>query len=169
MSLLARSVWLVAPLAWTACAAGLNVSTKERASLAIREYVEGIRWGRLPDAAQYLDEERKARLFDQGKLLEEELEIADAEVVAMQIDRQDPKRTKIIARVDYVWSLKRRGIVEKTTTRQVWTDHGISFQLLEETRIGGSPLTLFDEPVRRAGEATRPLKSALEGATRSVR
>ena len=60
----------------------------------------------------------------------------------------DKKKQTATARVDYTWSLKTRGIVEKTTTKQKWEKKDSDWVLASEERVKGAPLVLFEEPKR---------------------
>jgi hypothetical protein len=123
-----------------------DYSAKDRLLNAAREYNDGVRWGRYESAADHLPADRRRAFIDRHKNLEEELEISDAEVIS--IDLEGAKKDRAKARVEYVWSLKRQGLIEKTATEQVWEQKGSTWILASETRTKGEPLTLFDEPVR---------------------
>jgi hypothetical protein len=125
------------------CIAGMGYSTRDKVTEATREYNSGVRWGRYEQAAEHLPKDRRHRFFERHKALEDELEIADCEVVNLDIDT---KKQEATARVDYVWSLKRVGLVEKTSTDQTWRKIDGEWRLSSEVRVKGSPLTLFDEP-----------------------
>ena len=58
----------------------------------------------------------------------------------------DKKKQTATARVEYTWSLKTRGIVEKTTTKQKWERRDSEWVVAGEERVKGAPLVLFDEP-----------------------
>ncbi len=123
-----------------------DYSSKDRLANAAREYNDSVRWGRYEAAADHVSVDRRRAFIDRHKNLEEELEISDAEVIS--IDLEGTKKDKAKARVEYVWSLKRQGLIEKTSTEQVWEQKGSVWIMASETRTKGEPLTLFDEPVR---------------------
>jgi hypothetical protein len=142
---LAVCVWLFV-LVLPGCLMGAGYSTKDRVTTAAREYNDGVRWGKYEQAAIHIAKGKRELFMEKHKNLEDELEIADYEMVALDIDRSDRKHDKITARVEYTWTLKRVGLVEKTTTRQTWEEHDGDWLMAKEERIKGSPLTLFDEP-----------------------
>ena len=131
------------------CLAGMGYSTEDRVTAAAREYNEGVRWGRLEKAADHLQKAERDRFYDRHKNVEDELEIADCEIVSLVIDKSDKKVTRATATVQYAWTLKRVGLVEKTTTVQKWEERDREWLLVSETRKKGSPLTLFDEPGKK--------------------
>jgi hypothetical protein len=130
------------------CIAGMGYTTRDRVTAAAREYNEGVRWGRLEQAAAHLERARRAGFVDRHKALEDELEIADYELVSLELDKSDKKLPRATARVEYTWSLKRRGLVEKTSTDQRWEERDGEWLLAAEVRVKGAPLSLFDEPPR---------------------
>lgn len=130
-------------LALTGCIAALGYSSLDQVSTAAREYNEDVRWGRFDKAAKHVPSDVRQRFIDKHSNLEEELEIADFEMSGIEVDK---KKQTATARIDYTWSLKRRGIVEKTTTKQKWERHDSEWVLASEERVKGAPLVFFDEP-----------------------
>ena len=132
------------------CIAGMGYTTRDRVTLAAREYNEGVRWGKLDQAGQYVRREERERFFDRHKRLEDELQFVDFEVTQLDVDKSDKKHDRATVRVEYTWTLRSTGLVEKTATLQKWEeDHG-TWTIRSETRTKGSPLTLFAEPVKAA-------------------
>ncbi len=129
----------------TGCIAALGYSTLDQVSTAAREYNEDVRWGRFDKAAKHVPTEVRQRFIDKHSNLEDELEIADFEMSGIEVDK---KKQTATARIDYTWSLKRRGIVEKTTTKQKWERRDTEWVLASEERVKGAPLVFFDEPAR---------------------
>src|SRR5262249_52800476 len=123
------------------CIAGMGYFMRVKVTEATRVDNSGRCWGPCDQAPVRLPQESGHRFFERHKALEEELEIADCEVVNLDIDT---KKQEATARVDYVWSLKRVGLVEKTSTDQTWRKIDGEWRLSSEVRVKGSPLTLFD-------------------------
>jgi hypothetical protein len=137
-------------LAFVALAAGCMLdgySAREKVATAAREYNDGVRWGRFEVAAEHVQPEKRRRFVERHKALEEELEIADYEMTGIELDG---KKERATAHVEYTWTLKRVGLVEKTATEQVWELAGGRWIVASETRVRGKPLSLFDEPPRKA-------------------
>jgi hypothetical protein len=135
---------------WSGCISGMGYSTEDRVTAAAREYGQGVRWGRLEDAAIHLKAEQKKRFYDRHKEVEDELEINDWELISLDVDKSDKKKTRATARCEYQWTLKRQGLLQKTSTEQKWEELGGHWVMLSETRTRGKPLTLFDEPSKEA-------------------
>ncbi|MCU1276941.1 MAG: hypothetical protein JWM53_487 [bacterium] len=143
---------LLAPLLlipFTACLAGMGYSTMDQVTQAAREYNEDVRWGRFDKAAKHVPNDTRQRFIDKHANLEEDLEIADFELTNIEVDK---KKQTATARIDYTWSLKTRGIVEKTTTKQKWERRDSEWVVAAEERIKGAPLVFFDEPARAAAK-----------------
>jgi hypothetical protein len=137
-------IWPVLLLA--GCMPGMGYSTIDQVTNAAREYNEDVRWGRYDQAADHIAKDRRDRFVERHTSLDEQLEIADFELLNIVIDK---KKETASARVDYTWTLKNRGIVEKTTTKQAWEKQDGHWIMASETRVKGSPLVLFDEPAKR--------------------
>jgi hypothetical protein len=125
------------------CIAGAGYSLRDRITEAAREYNDGVRWGRLEQAVVHVPAERRERFVNRHAQLEDELEIADCEMVHLEVDAKHERAT---ARVEYLWSLRRRGLVEKTATDQDWVRKDGQWVVDREVRVKGAPLVLFDEP-----------------------
>jgi hypothetical protein len=154
-SLVALGVALGVALA--GCITGMGYSTVDQVTNAAREYNNDVRWGRYEQAATHVPRDKRARFVEKRSQLDDELEIADFELVNIVIDKQKETAS---ARVDYTWMLKERGIVEKTTTKQNWERRDGVWVVAQEVRVKGTPLSLFDEPPRPpATETTATDKS----------
>lgn len=116
----------------------------------MREFNEDVRWGRLDEASHKVPSDSRSRFYERRKGLEEELEMADSDVVAVEIDKSDKKVNRATVKVDWAWTLKRVGVVEKTTTKQSWEERKEGWVMVREERLRGSPLSIFDEAPRRA-------------------
>src|SRR6185312_12758017 len=142
MRILLAAIALV-PL--TACIAALGYSSMDQITTAAREYNEDVRWGRYDQAAKHVPSDTRQRFIDQHANLDDDLEIADFEMSSIELDK---KKQTATARIDYTWSLKTQGIVEKTTTKQKWERKDSEWILASEERVKGAPLVLFEEPKR---------------------
>jgi hypothetical protein len=139
---LALAAALTAP---AGCMAGMGYSTADQVTNAAREYNNDVRWGRYDKAAKHVPTDTRQRFIDKHANLDEDLEIADFEMSGIELDK---KKQTATARIDYTWSLKTRGIVEKTTTKQKWEKKDSEWILASEERVKGAPLVLFEEPKR---------------------
>jgi hypothetical protein len=137
-----RLVVLVVALVTAGCVEGMGYSTKDRVTMAAREYNDGVRWGKYEQVARFVTSDRRKRFVERHKDLDDELEIADYELTGIDVDK---KKDRATAHVDYTWTLKRTGLVERTSTDQHWEERDGEWVVSSEVRTKGSPLVLFDE------------------------
>lgn len=130
----------------------MAVSTKDKIVNLARQYGDDIRWSRIEVASRTVGAARRAQFVEQHKALEDDLEFADFELLDVEVE---PKQQKAISRVDYTWTRKRQGLLQKTTTEQTWEYQSGNWVLTKESRLRGAPLVLFDEP-RKEANASAP-------------
>ena len=140
----------LALVALTGCIGAMEYSSLDQVTIAAREYNQDVRWGRYDKAAKHVPVDTRQRFIDKHANLEEDLDIEDFEMSGIEVDKTKKTAT---ARVEYTWSLKTRGIVEKTTTRQKWERRDGEWVLAAEERVKGAPLVFFDEPARAEAKA----------------
>jgi len=126
--------------------AGSGYSTRDKITQAAREYNDGVRWQKWEQAASHIAKDERTRFLERHQAYEDELEIADYELVAIDIDKSDKKKDKATARIDYTWTLKRQGLLQKTSTLQRWEEGSDGWVMCSEERLRGAALPLFDEP-----------------------
>ena len=127
----------------TGCIGAMEYSSLDQVTIAAREYNQDVRWGRFDSAAKHVPVDTRDRFIAKHANLEDDLEIADFEMAGIEVDKTKKSAT---ARIEYTWSLKTRGIVEKTTTKQRWERRDSEWVLASEERVKGAPLVFFDEP-----------------------
>jgi len=124
----------------------LNYSTKDKLVNMARQYGDDVRWNRVESAALTVGAERRKLFIEQHRALEDDLEFADFELLDLEVA---PDKKKATSRADYVWTRKREGLVQKTTTEQKWESVDGNWVMVKETRLRGAPLVLFDEPAKK--------------------
>jgi len=139
-------------MALSGCFIFTNYNAKERLTVAAREFNDDVRWSRFEQAGAKIPPEKRQAFIERHRALEDELEIADYELAGVDVDKSDKKMTRATARVEFTWTMKRRGLLEKTVIKQSWEDRDGGWVVVKEERQRGSSLTLFDEPPR----ATNP-------------
>jgi hypothetical protein len=118
-----------------------GISRRDELLIAVHEYADGIRWGKIEQSAIHLPVERRQAFAEKCGALEDELEVVDYEVQRVELDRATDAAT---VRVTVSWSLKRRGIIERTVVEQRWEQRGSAWVLTKQSRLRGSPLTILD-------------------------
>lgn len=130
--------YALALVAVSSCAGGMT--KRDEMMFAVREFNDGVRWGKIDASAAHLPIEARQKFAERYTGLEEELEVVDYELVRVDIA---PGGKSAVVRVDVSWSLRRRGIVEKTTVEQRWEELG-GWVLTRETKLRGAPLPIFE-------------------------
>jgi hypothetical protein len=148
---------LVAALALAGCFAE-GYSMKDRVTEAARRFNEGVRWNKVDQSVTYLPKDAQQAFVERMAALEDELEFADSEMIRLEVDK---KRDRATARMTYTWMLKRRGLMEKTSTEQTWVEKDRQWSLVREVRLSGSPLPLWKEPAE-VSEDDQPDRAASE-------
>jgi hypothetical protein len=109
----------------------------------VREVNDGVRWNRLEQATAHMAVADRRHFADRHAPLADELEVTDYDVTRIDIDQKHDTATVI---VDVSWSMKRRGLLERTVVEEKWALHGGDWMLTRESRLRGSVLPLYDEP-----------------------
>ena len=135
------------------CANGL-FSDRDRLKMALEEYHDGLRWGKVEASAAHLPVAERLRFAERFQQLQGDLEVMDYEVQRIEWDRP---RGIANVRVDVSRSLKRRGIVERSVLEQRWQEVGGGWLIARQRRIAGAALPLLDEePVKTAPVSSAP-------------
>jgi hypothetical protein len=117
-------------------------SMKDRVTEAARRFNDGVRWNKLDQSVTYLPKDDQQIFLERMSALEDELEFAESEMVRLDVDK---KRERATTRMSYSWMLKRRGLMEKTSTEQTWVEKEGKWTMVREVRLSGSPLPLWKE------------------------
>jgi hypothetical protein len=134
-----RALLLLAFLLAGGCYAPMG--PREELVWAVREYSDGIRWNKIDQSARHLPVEKRQPFAERYGAVEDELEVVDYEVQRVEYDR---KTDSAEVRVDISWSLKRRGVIERTVLQQHWEQKGHLWMLARQSVVRGTPLPLLD-------------------------
>lgn len=137
----------VAALLLFGCLPGM--SKRERLTEAVREFNDGVRWGKYELSVMHLAVADRRRFADRHTALADELEIADYEVQRIDVDSKTDTAEVL---VDISWSLKHRGLLERTQVAQKWEERLGQWVMVKEERRSGAPMSLFDERPRAAAQ-----------------
>src|SRR5262245_58225594 len=85
--------------------AGVMFNDRDRLKMALEEYNDGLRWGKVESSVAHLPVAQRQAFAERFSQLHSELEVMDYEVQRIQWDRDHGTAT---ARVEVSWSLKRR-------------------------------------------------------------
>lgn len=143
MRFLLLTVATIAMIAMVAC--GASPANKSQSFMeSVRGYNEGIRWQRWTHAAAHISPRERDDFLDERDELEDDLRITDYQIRHVTLG---PKSQRARVLVKYEWHSDRKGIVNHTTSRQMWERHGRRWILAEEYRIRGEEMPgLAEEP-----------------------
>lgn len=156
-------------LVLTGCLAGcltVGLSDRDRLKMALEEYNDGLRWGKVEAACAHLPVALRQPFAERFQQLSGELEVMDYEVQRIEWDK---KQGTARVRVDMSWSLKRRGIVERTVLEQKWQEAGTGQWIVaEQRRITGSQVPFLDDPPPAAAAPPPPSAPAPAPTSRVI-
>jgi hypothetical protein len=116
-----------------------NMSSTRKIGDTVHDMNDQARWGRLGDAAQYVDPTYRGQYLANHKLWGSTVQLADAEVVHVQIAQGAEHAT---AFVTYSWYATDTMTLHQSVVRQRWQSLGSSYALISEVVVQGDPQLL---------------------------
>ena len=108
-----------------------------------RTYNNDLRWARYEVASTRMPKQEGQRFLKRASLLEDELEIADHEVVSVTFEDSSGEAAQVVVRFE--WYLKREPVVRRTYILQSWKFDDGAWQVKDQRRSRGERLGLFLE------------------------
>jgi hypothetical protein len=102
------------------------------------------RWGRIDDAALFVDGPYRQRFVDQHRRWGSEIQLADSEVINIRLSSDSAEGS---AFVSYSWYEMNDMTLHETTLQQQWKARGRTFALAAEVVVRGDP-TLLSPPAK---------------------
>jgi hypothetical protein len=130
--------------------AGLRPTEKLKQS--IQELNEAARWGRLDLASQYVGPNYRQRFFAVHASWGKQMQIADLEMVRLDID---PNKSVAAASIAISWYGLNEMTLRQTVVRQRWKQREGQYVLDDEQVIDGDP-SLIAKPDRPTPSPTAP-------------
>jgi hypothetical protein len=123
-----------------------NTSPAKKISDTVRDLNENARWGRIGDASLLVDASYRNTFLSAHQGWGSEIELADSEVVHVQIT---PDAEHASAIVTYSWYAMDTMTLHETTVRQRWSAVSGGYALFSEAIVKGDPRLLHSpEPER---------------------
>jgi hypothetical protein len=116
-----------------------NASPTRKISDVVHDMNDQARWGRMGDAAQYVDPTYRGTYLANHRHWGSAVQLADAEVVHVQIASDASNAT---AFVTYSWYSTDDMTLHQSVVRQRWNSVEENFVLFSETVVQGDPLLL---------------------------
>jgi len=129
--------WLLI-LAFSGCFMANN-SPAKKISDSVRDMNENARWGRIGDASLYVDTSYRNTFLSAHQDWGSEIEVADTEVVQVQIAPDEEHASAIVS---YSWYATDTMTLHQTTVRQRWSAVGSGYALFSEAIVKGDPRLL---------------------------
>ncbi len=132
------------------CACG--GSSMKRANMLlddVRGYHDGLRWERFSQAVLRLPPAERGEFLEVRDELSDDLRISDYDIVRVHYLKKD-MRAEVV--VKYMWHLDSRGIVHRTSAREIWERRGKRWILTSEIRSRGKEMPGLDEPEKEPEE-----------------
>jgi 5,10-methenyltetrahydromethanopterin hydrogenase len=112
---------------------------------SIRQFNDGIRWGRFEVAASSIPAAQRAEFVDEMDERANDLKITDYDIV--KVDPHGPREAHVQIKIS--WYKASEGTVHETHALQTWERHGKNWEMVDETRLRGSEMPGLSESVMK--------------------
>jgi len=122
-----------------------QVRTENDLSESIRQFNDGIRWGRFATAAASIPPPQRSQFVDEMDQRAGDLKITDYEIVDVAPRGAAEARVQI----KLGWYKASEGTVHETHAIQTWERHGKAWLMVDETRLRGAEMPGLSDPVMK--------------------
>jgi uncharacterized protein YchJ len=112
---------------------------------SIRQFNEGVRWGRFEVAASSVPAAQRAQFVDEMDERANDLKITDYDIV--KVDPRGNREAHV--QVKLSWYKASEGTVHETHALQTWERHGKAWLMVDATRLRGSEMPGLSESVMK--------------------
>jgi hypothetical protein len=116
-----------------------NMGSGRKIGDTVHDMNDQARWGRLGDASQYVEASYRGAYLNNHKLWGSAVQLADAEVVHVQVAQGGEAAT---AFVTYSWYGTDTMTLHQSVVRQRWASVGQTYALMSEVVVQGDPQLL---------------------------
>lgn len=113
-----------------------QVRSENDLSESIRQFNDGVRWGRFAVAASSIPPPQRSRFVDEMDERADDLKITDYEVV--RVDPRGAREARVHIKLS--WYKASEGTVHETHALQTWERHGKTWWMVDETRLRGAEM-----------------------------
>jgi hypothetical protein len=121
-----------------------QVRTEHDLTESIRQFNDGIRWGRYAVAARSIPVAERTRFVDEMDERADDLKITDYEVMSVE-SRGASARVQI----KLSWYSDSKGTAHETHALQTWERHGKNWWMVDESRLRGAEMPGLTDPVMK--------------------
>ena len=136
-----------------------NASAETHLRDAVYGFNDAARWGRLDLAVQVVAPGSRARVRSSRGRWGRDLQVADSEVLEIQVDDDRQGATSVVT---VRWYQRSSMLVAETRLRQRWTRSGTGYVLVEESVLEGDE-QLLDLPEAQTSGDEEPGEPAVAG------
>ena len=109
---------------------------------SIRQYNDGVRWGRYEVAAVHVPAKERSQFVDEADERSKDLKITDYEVV--KVEQKGERVAEVQVKVS--WYKDSEGTLRETQAMQTWERHGKTWLIVDEARLRGTEMPGLREP-----------------------
>jgi hypothetical protein len=124
---------------------GAQVRPEHDLPESIRQFNEGIRWGRFEVAASSVPAAQRAEFVDEMDERANDLKITDYDIV--KVNPRGNREAHV--QVKLSWYKASEGTVHETHALQTWERHGKAWVIVDATRLRGSEMPGLSESVMK--------------------
>lgn len=114
---------------------------------AIRQYNDGVRWGRYETAATRIAPKERAQFVNDADERSKDLRITQYDIV--QVERRGARAANVHVKIE--WYKDNEGTLRETHAKQTWEKHGGTWLMVQEARLRGHEMPGLPEPVPSTG------------------
>ncbi len=122
-----------------------QVHTEEDLPDSIRQFNDGVRWGRYEVAASSIPPTQRAQFVDDMDERADDLKITDYDIV--KVDPHGSREAHVQIKIS--WYKASEGTVHETHALQTWERQGKTWLMVEEKRLRGSEMPGLSESVMK--------------------
>lgn len=122
-----------------------QVHTEEDLPDSIRQFNDGVRWGRYEVAASSIPPTQRAQFVDDMDERSDDLKITDYDIV--KVDPHGSREAHVQIKIS--WYKASEGTVHETHALQTWERQGKTWLMVEEKRLRGSEMPGLSESVMK--------------------
>ena len=113
-----------------------NAGPSQKLKESVYAMHKATRWGQLGEATRMVEPNYRSRFAETHRHWGERIQVADSEIVEMEMTPDHENATAIVA---YNWYLASAMTLHTTTVRQRWANMDGSYGLISEAIVGGDP------------------------------
>ncbi|MFT3691638.1 MAG: hypothetical protein QM831_00770 [Kofleriaceae bacterium] len=121
---------------------------------SIREYNEGVRWGRFEVAAKNIPQKQRSQFVDDNDERAKDVKITQYDIV--NVDQKGKREAKVHIKME--WYSDKEMLVHETHAVQTWEKQGKDWMMVDESRLKGSEMPGLQEPLAKddTGSGNKP-------------